>query len=97
MHMFSRPRGAITFSRFGWRPAMGCGGVLAAATTLVELFPRVAAAIGIATVILAFAALAVRLIAREHRVRARLAALSPVSASVPARPVVADPVLEEAA
>jgi hypothetical protein len=95
--MFSRPRGAITFSRFGWRPAVGCGGVLAAGATLLEVFPRVAAAIGIAMVILAVVALAVRLIARERRVRARLAALSPVSASVPARPVVADPVLGEAA
>ncbi|MFR9802558.1 hypothetical protein ACL02T_09680 [Pseudonocardia sp. RS010] len=97
MSMFSRPRGAITFSRVGWGPAVGCGVLLAAGATLCELFPGVTKAFGIAIVFLAVVSLAMRFIARELRVRARLAALSPVSAPVPARPVVADPVLGEAA
>jgi hypothetical protein len=76
--MFSRPRRA-PFTECGWTPAIASGFLLAVGATLCQLFPTVAAVVAVATAGLIVAGLAVRLIARERRIRSRLAALVPAS------------------
>ncbi|MCF7547287.1 hypothetical protein [Pseudonocardia sp. WMMC193] len=73
MSMFSRPRRA-PFTECGWTPAVASGCLLAVGATLCQLFPTVAAVVAIGAIALIAAGLAARLIARELRVRGRLAA-----------------------
>lgn len=81
MSILSRPRVAITFSRLGWAPALACGCALATGAALCHLFPTVALASAIGSASLALVVLLVRLVARERRIRARLAAIAPEQAT----------------
>ena len=100
MSIFSRPTGDLRFTRLGWAPTLACGAALAVGATLCEAFPGFAAAAGVVVAVLLAAELVGRGIARERRVRSRLAEIGPAPMVETARALPgtqAERALEEAA